>query len=238
MNKFDFLYDKSIICLNCEHTFVTKKVRQGTQAVASRDADFCTYYKEQAGNPVLYTVCVCPRCGFSFTEQFSSPLSAQARKHVQVKITAKWTAKEFGSVRSLRTAIAAYKLAIYASQLTDQPYSVKAGLCLRLGWLYRYLKDNAEELRFLRLAVEQYEQSYVHSDYRVGDKEMSEVRLLYLIGELNRRIGEFDQAIRYFSKAISLKGQTIETGIIQMAHEQWSLARETYAQQQKQRVGS
>jgi tetratricopeptide (TPR) repeat protein len=100
--------------------------------------------------------------------------------------------------------------------------------------LYRFTGNAAEERRFLNLAVEEYERSYIHSDFIKADKEMSEARILYLIGELMRRVERYDQAIRYFSKAVALKDRTIETGIIRMAHDQWSLAREEYRQKQQQ----
>ncbi|UFJ43324.1 DUF2225 domain-containing protein [Brevibacillus humidisoli] len=234
----DLLYDKTVTCLYCDHTFPTKKVRQGMQAAISRDTDFCTYYKEQQCNPILYTVSVCPQCGFSFTEHFSTTLTPQARELVKQQIAAKWQKKQFGSLRSIKTATAAYKLALHAAVLTDQPHSIKAGLCLRLSWLYRFLQDEAEEQRFIQFAAEEYERSYEHSDYVVGDKEMSEVRMLYLIGELKRRIGSLDDAVRYFSKVVQMKGETIETGIVHMAQEQWSLARQAHSEQRKQHATS
>jgi uncharacterized protein len=113
-------------------------------------------------------------------------------------------------------------------------HSVKAGLYLRLAWLYRFEGD-ADEQRFLQRAVDEYEQSYIHSDYAQGDKDMSEVRVLYLIGELMRRVGQYDKAIRYFSKVLEFRNRTIETGILQMAQDQWAQAREEYKQQQQQK---
>lgn len=50
---------------------------------------------------------------------------------------------------------------------------------------------------------------------------MSEVRLLYLIGELYRRLGKEKQAIIYFSRVIARKKETIEKGIVNMAYDRW-----------------
>lgn len=228
----DSYYDKGCKCLYCGHAFTSKKMRSGSQAIVKRDADFCTYYKNQNLNPILYTVFVCPACGFAFTEQFAPSMPPYVKKRIKTELADKWTPKDFGTVRTMAEAIAAYKLAIYSATLKEEAHSVLGGLYLRLAWLYRFGGEPQEELRFLNMAVKEYEQSYVHSDYVKGDKEMSEVRVLYLIGELMRRVGRYDQSILYFSKVIELKKTTIETGIISMAHDQWSLARQEYKKKQ------
>lgn len=227
------LYDKKFKCPYCENSFASKRVRSGSLSMTKRDSDFCTYFKEQSINPILYTVNVCPSCGFAFTELFTERLNPAQKRLVGERIAAKWTPKELGGIRSLSMAAAAYKLAIYAAELTDQVHSVKAGLYLRLAWLYRFTENASEEKRFLQIAVNEYEQSYIHSDYTRGDKEMSEVRVLYLIGELMRRIEQYDKAIQYFSRTLEFRNRTVETGILQMAQDQWAQAREDYKEQQK-----
>ncbi|USG64277.1 DUF2225 domain-containing protein [Brevibacillus ruminantium] len=228
------LYDKNLSCPHCQAAFSSKRVRSGSLSMLKRDSDFCTYFKEQALNPILYTVNVCPSCGFAFTDLFDERLAPGQKKLVSELISAKWTPKELGGIRSLPAAVAAYKLAIYAAELTDQVHSVKAGLYLRLAWLYRFTANAAEERRFLQIAVHEYEQSYIHSDYTRGEKEMSEVRILYLIGDLMRRIEQYDKAIQYFSHALEFRNRTIETGILQMAQDQWAQAREEYKEKKKQ----
>jgi len=193
-----------------------------------RDADFCTYYKEQLFNPILYTVNVCPACGYAFTDLFAEKLPPAVKRMVTDRIASKWTPKDFGHIRSMSDSIACYKLAIYAAEITGEAHSVKAGLYLRLAWLHRFRNEALEEQRFLNMAVHEYEQSYVHGDYQKGDKDMTDVRMLYLIGELMRRVGRFDQAVIYFSKVQEYRGRTMETGILQMARDQWALAREEY----------
>lgn len=237
MERLSALFDKTCTCRHCQLTFTTKRIRGGSQAIIKRDADFCTYYKEQSLNPVLYTVNVCPACGFAFTDQFADKLLPSVKRLIQEQIASKWTPKDFGYVRSLTDAIACYKLAIYAGELTGEAHSVKAGLYLRLAWLYRFHNNETEEKRFLNMAVHEYEQSYVFSDYIKGDKEMSEVRILYLIGELMRRVERYDQAVSYFSKVLEFRNRTIESGILAMARDQWSLAREEYKQKKQEKTG-
>ncbi|MGD8188686.1 DUF2225 domain-containing protein [Brevibacillus ginsengisoli] len=232
MIHLDYLYDKNCECQFCHATFTSKKVRRNSQSTVKRDSDFCTYYKQTLSNPILYTVQVCPSCGYAFTDQFLPVFSQLTSKRIKENIHDKWTAKEFGHPRNMIEAIACYKLAIYTAELKQEAHSVKAGLYLRLAWLYRFQERHDEELRFMRIAAKEYEESFIHSDYVKGEKEMTETRILYLIGELNRRIGEFDTAVRYFGKCVDTKNRTIEQGTIQMAREQWQLSREEYKQQQ------
>ncbi|WP_342406054.1 DUF2225 domain-containing protein [Brevibacillus sp. FSL K6-2834] len=235
IDQVSALYDKKIACLHCQSTFTSKRVRSGSLSMLKRDSDFCTYFKEQSLNPILYRVNVCPSCGLAFSDQFKQHLTPSQKKLVGELISAKWTPKEFGGIRSLEAALAAYKLAIYAAELTDQVHSVKAGLYLRLAWLCRFQENQAEEKRFLHIAANEYEQSFIHSDYTQGEKEMSEVRVLYLIGELKRRVEQYDEAIQYFSRTLEYRNRTIETGILSMAQDQWAQAREDYkAKKQKQ----
>lgn len=229
----DYLYDKNYECPFCQHPFTSKKVRRNSQSTLKRDSDFCTYYKQPLSNPILYTVQICPACGYAFTDQFLHVFSPQISKRIKEQIHDKWTTKEFGHPRSMMEAIACYKLAIYTAELKQEAHSVKAGLYLRLAWLYRFLQRHDEEMRFMRIAAKEYEESYIHTDYVKGEKEMTETRILYLIGELNRRIGEFNLAVRYFGKCVETKDRTLEQGTIQMAREQWQLAREEYKLQQE-----
>ncbi len=238
IDKVSALYDKSCTCRHCQKSFTTKRVKSGSLTIAHRDHDFYTRFKEQSLNPILYTVNVCPACGFAFTDQFKEKLAPWEKQIVDEQISTKWTPKDFGSIRQAPEAIVTYKLAIYAAEMTDQPHSVKAGLYLRLAWLYRSLERFAEEFRFIGMAVDEYELSYIHSDYARADKDMSEVRLLYLIGELYRRLQKFDLAINYFGKALAFRNTTIESGIIRMAQDQWQLAREEYKEKQnEQKIG-
>ena len=56
--------------------------------------------------------------------------------------------------------------------------------------------------------------------------QISEVRLLYLLGELARRTDREETAIHYFSKVIESRKKTVETKLIEMAQDQWKKIKE------------
>src|SRR5690606_23174879 len=120
-----------------------------------------------------------------------------------------------------------YKLGILSATLKKEKHVVIAGLCLRLAWLFRMKNDEQEEKRFLSEALNQYKKSYERADYIATP--MTDIRILYMIGELSRRVGNIDEAIRYFSLVIQHKDKESEQKIVEMAREQWYLIRNSEA---------
>jgi len=78
---------------------------------------------------------------------------------------------------------------------------------------------NEQENRFLKLAIHEYSESFSTEDYK-GSK-VSEVRILYLLGELSRRVGNVDQAVKYLSMVIEKQRNTTESKLIEMAKNCW-----------------
>ncbi|WCN38464.1 DUF2225 domain-containing protein [Aneurinibacillus uraniidurans] len=223
-NHDTILYDKKFECAHCGHSFASKKTRLRKSHPFQRDSDFCEHYENQTHNPILYHVIVCPQCGYSFNDQFRKSVLPQIEEKIEERITKHWTAKDYTGIRTIPEAIAAYKLAIFTADVRKEPHCVIAGLCLRLAWLYRYLKNESKELRFLNLALAEYEDSYTQGDYaRAG---MSELKLIYLIGELYRRTGDPGKALRYFSRVVEHPLRSNEPQTVNLAREQWQNMRE------------
>lgn len=53
----------------------------------------------------------------------------------------------------------------------------------------------------------------------------NDARLMYLIGELNRRIGEYSVAVMWFSRLINDQ-KIMDAAMIRAAREQWVILRE------------
>lgn len=64
----------------------------------------------------------------------------------------------------------------------------------------------------------------MNSDFT--DTHLTEVKLLYIISELSRRLILREQATRYFSRVIEMQRETIEKGIVAMAKDSWAEMRE------------
>ena len=224
MISLESFYEKKMTCINCAKPFNTLRVRSRFSIPYQIDSDFCPHYRTGNYNPHFYFVNVCPECGFAFSEEFSDQFPKGTMEIIRVQITGHWTKRNFGEVRDLQQALESYKLAILAGSLKKENHAILAGLCLRLAWLYRS-EDNAEqEKRFMGIALNAYEESYVLSDF--AGTSMSELRVLFMIGELSRRLGQYQKAVSYFSKVIQHKEAENEHKIVNMAREQWRVTME------------
>jgi uncharacterized protein (DUF2225 family) len=217
-------YQKEIECLNCKEKFKTTKLRSKFVKVEKQESDFHTVYINNEANPLYYNVFVCEHCGFSFTEEFTKYFAPGVKEEIKQKISANWTPHSFGDIRSIEDAISAYKLAYLSGTIKKEKAVITSGLALRTAWLYRIIENQEQEIRFLTIARNLYSDSYSNEDY--AGTQMSELRIIYMIAELSRRIGDREQATRFFSKAIEKQSSSTEPKLIEMAKDQWQLMRE------------
>lgn len=212
------LFQVKVDCTNCETSFKTSRVRPSFKKSTRSDTDFCIHYKDI--NPDYYVVRVCPFCGFASTENFSAQMTAAQKKLFHEKLGQNWTSRDYGSERSWDDALQTYKLALLCAQLKNEKDRVIAGILHHIAWLYRYEGEWEQEKRFLEFALEAYT--------RVFETEADEVnnaKLMYLIGELHRRLGSFNQAVRWFARVVNDR-RIMDAGMIRACREQWTRTRE------------
>jgi uncharacterized protein len=212
------LYSIKVKCCYCDREFETSRVRPSLKKAIRRDTDFCSYYK--AENPDFYVVRVCPSCGFASTENSADKLSDAQRAAFKERIGNRWNPRQFDGHRSWETALETYKLALLCAQSINDKDRILASLLHHIAWLYRYRGDTEQEQRFLKFSLESYINVYERDG--VGGND---ARLLYLIGELNRRTGNFSDAVKWFSRLINDQ-RIMDAAMIRAAREQWSLLRE------------
>lgn len=213
------LYDKSMECLLCKQKSTTKKVRSRFVKVAKYDTDFHPIYADSTVNTLYYNIFVCPHCGFSYSEDFSRYFPPTTMETIMEKVSSQWVPHHFSKERSIKDAINTYKLASYCGALKKEKHIILAGICLRIAWLYRINQTKEQEERFLRFALKEYEASYSTGDF--SGTQVSEARLLYLAGDISRRIGNEKAAIKYFSLVFERQKNAREASIIQMARDRY-----------------
>ncbi|WP_071460563.1 DUF2225 domain-containing protein [Bacillus massilinigeriensis] len=219
MTEIKPLYDKQCTCLLCNKAFTTKKLRTRFVRQVNMDTDFCPEYRDPQNNPALYHVHVCPYCGFSFTEESSPFFPPGTKDELKDKVCSHWKPHDYSGERNVLQGVQTLKLGAYCAVLKKEKHVLIAGLYLRTAWLYRHNIQLEEERRFLHLAAQEYSRSYSEGDF-IGSN-VSEYRLLYLIGELSHRLGQHEESVRYFSKVIEKQRQSTEPNVIRMAKERW-----------------
>lgn len=212
------LYQIKIVCPQCEEEFKTSRVRPSFKKAAATDTDFNIRYKEI--NPDYYVVRVCPKCGFATSENFSDSLTSAHKSEFRNRLGDNWTQHDYGGKRSWADALQTYKLALLCAQIKQEKDRVVAGLLHHIAWLYREKQDEEQERRFLEFALDAYVKVY-----ELEGIEVNNARLMYLMGELNRRLSRYHDAVRWFSRVINDK-KIMDSAMIRASREQWAQTRE------------
>jgi len=219
----DSLYSKKVACPICGKQFSSMKAKISSCKVEKRDEDFCTHYENL--NPIYYDIFVCPFCAFAASETSFSDISEGEIKLIKDAFSGRIVGRSFCTERSLKDAIGTCKLAINTAEIRKAKPSVLAGLCLKLAWLYRFAADKQEDI-FLSYALNNYLEAFSTEEFPIGN--LNEISVMYLIGELSRRLGKFSDAIAWFGKAVSNPERAENPKIEKLTREQWALAKEQY----------
>lgn len=216
-----FFFEQDTQCPNCNQQIKTRKVKSSKCIVQHRETDFNLIYQDI--NPTWYAVWVCPQCHYAaLTDNFASPLLPHEKPRVAKGLELlKRPEPDFLGERGPTEGLRSYELAIQTAQLKHAAPEIFAGLFLRAAWLCRELKQTELEQTYLKEALRYYVETY-----QAGHNADSYLRQMYLIGELHRRLGMYNQAVQWFSRLVSLPEVKEEPLINRLAREQWILAKE------------
>ena len=95
--------------------------------------------------------------------------------------------------------------------------------CLKISWLYRELGDIKNEQIFREQALIGFKDAYLNEQLPIYN--MDDFTIMYLIGELNRRSGNYNEALRYLGDVIT--SQSADRKIKDLAIDQRDLIKET-----------
>jgi uncharacterized protein len=218
-----YLYDKNITCPICDNKFTSKKAKSKYVKVKSRDSDFRAEY--EFVNPTFYGVDVCPACGHARFESDFQDVNEAAKKNIQDKISAKWKNKNLCGERSINDAAEAHKLALLNYNVTHYKISTIAKVCLRLSWFYHGLESDLGD-RFAQHALSSYEKAYTQENLDENPKE--ELSILYLLGELSRRFGQYKKAMDWFSLGLRSPVINDEKFLAESLKEQMQVAKKEF----------
>lgn len=213
------LFQAKITCVCCDSQYLSSRVRPSFKKAIRTDTDFCMWYKEEV-NPEYYVVRVCPMCGFSSTENAMQRLSERQKSFYYNKLGNSWVPRDYGGERTWEQAMESYKLALLCAQAVGEKDRVIAGLLHHIAWLYRYKDNKEQELRFLRFALEAYIKVY-----ETEGESLNSARLMFLLGELHKRVDEPYEAVKWFARVVNDKRIT-DAGMIRASREQWQNLRE------------
>ncbi|EDS78562.1 conserved hypothetical protein [Clostridium botulinum C str. Eklund] len=211
------LYDKKISCPICDNEFTVKALKTSSYKMKSRDSDFFIRY--ELINPYFYDVWLCNTCGYAAMKSDFVKIRSYQKDDILNNITSKWKGREYPVPYNIDIAIERYKLSLLNYFYMDARDSQKAMNCLKLSWMYRLKDDNENEQLYLREALEGFKEAYFNEDFPIFG--MKRFTVMYLIGELNRRIKNDKDALLWFGNVIT--SQAADRKVKDLARDQRDL---------------
>lgn len=220
------LFDRTYTCPVCGNKFTSKQVKTSAIRTKSRGKDFhATFYGE---NPTHYGVVCCPKCGFAkFEKDFKAPLKASEKDKLIEVVASNWVQQDFTGERTVASAIQVHKIALVTYKVVGEKNSVLGKLYLRLAWFNREIQNSDEEIKYITQALQEFISAYeVERNDEMPEKE---IEIIYLIGELNRQLKNYKEAIRWFDMTVRHEFIYKNRLLKQYAKDQWALAAEEHS---------
>jgi hypothetical protein len=215
------IWKKKVRCPLCDSEFYAYNVRSEAIKVKSRDTDFMVIY--DGINPNWYLVWVCPKCYYSaFKADFHTLSDREKTTLAKLSDVRMSIAKieDFSGERTANLANLSYELAVHCYQHRRGCDEKIANAYLREGWIARELGEWDHERECLKNAALYYKRAF-ETAY---DLQMGRTEIMYLIGELERRLENYQIALKYFAKVFDDK--KAKSNIANLARDQYHLAKD------------
>ena len=214
------MYLKEYKCPICDHNFKTVRLKSNASALDKKDEDFCPYYKGL--NPLHYEIIVCIECAYAASEAAFSDLVEYEQNALRNAFKTRKVERDYCGIREWNDAIDSYKLALLTATAKKSKPNVIAGICLKIAWLYRE-KNDKREMEFLTFSFENYRKTYEEENPPYAN--LSEMMLMYLLGELARRLDLIEDSAYWLGKAIRSTERKDFPRIEEMARDQFATVR-------------
>lgn len=199
-----YLFDKDTECPVCEKKFPVRMMRSSKLRLDRVDNDMRQRFEEF--DPLWYSVWVCPHClyaNFNFEfKQVSDALKPKIIEHgktLQGKVNL-----NFSTPRKIDEVFLTYYMALQTLQQSAKPEPGKfAKVWLRLSWLYSDAGDEEMYNYTTHEAYVNFKDSYFNT--RRDSSVEQDQRLNLLLGELSLRVGEKQEAMKFYRDAIVRK---------------------------------
>lgn len=216
VKEADILFEKSYTCPVCDAEFKAKTVRTGKVKLMSADTDLRPKY--QLVDAIKYDAIVCPSCGYAALNRFFTYMTNGQAKLIRENITSNFRGiDDKNDIYTYEDAIARHKLALLNAVVKKGKTSERAYICLKLAWLYRGMAEDLpketenydkkiaalknEEDDMIGKAYEGFKDAFAKEQFPMCG--MDESTATYLVADLARRSGNFDDANLWLSKVLT-----------------------------------
>lgn len=193
-----YLYDKTVTCPICGNVFKAKAVKKSSYRILKQHSDF--FYEYKNINPYFYDVWLCNICGYAAMKTDFNKIRESQKQLVIDNISMKWHEKNYPEVYNVNIAIERFKISLLNYMAIDAKSSSKAMNCLKIAWMYRILGNSKLENSYIKNSIEEFDKAYFNEIFPIYG--MSKFVMMYLIGELNRLVGNDKDALLWFGRVI------------------------------------
>jgi uncharacterized protein (DUF2225 family) len=204
----EHLWNKQIKCPLCGHEFETTRLRTSSIKIKEKETDFGMVYQEDCA--YFYAVTACPHCTFAArNEEFESLMPEYEPKLMELCRKLSLSSHEREDIYALGPATAEQAVKRHEQAVAFWKHRAHpdlgelAGLWMHLAWIHRLAGDKQRERLAMEEAAKAYAE-YYEKGHRLPEK-LGEPGILYLIGELYRRLGRFKEGRRYYERALASK---------------------------------
>ncbi len=215
-DKMELIWSKKVVCPICHKHFEVYNVHLNKISLSHLEKDLYPVYNKI--NPLYYGLYTCPQCKYTaFPDDFEK--FRDLKKDYQDKITA--TLSKYGNVeiniskdRDLDDAIKMHSIGYLVYDSYTKDILVLAELALKLGWLNRIKGDKKKEVYFKLKTIEYLQEAF---DKGKSNPKFSEMKMMYLIGEINYEFKKYDKAKQWLGRLIEYSFRNGRSPLIQMA---------------------
>lgn len=183
-------------CPVCEHIFPT--LHPGTYVTVGRETDLCPKFPGRVSDGSLLlqsAVTMCPACSFASASDFSElDLSFDERYELEELL------REDGLLKVFRSSPPPW-LAFHAAEICGRELGAThrelGDLCLRASWVCRKEREQPFESTFQLRAIRHFLRALEDEDLYGRELALT----AYLVGELNRRLGNHREALNWYVNA-------------------------------------
>ena len=217
------LWLKDVKCPACDFAFKTPRVKPSALKVKSSEPDFHKIYEDV--NPLLYAVTACPNCNYAArNDDFEDKTLEYHPEILKLSAAIRESKKNivFPQVKEIDpdAAVKKHLLAVtFAKQHKPEDPLTIAGLNMHIAWIYREQGNNEKDREYLKAALEYYVKTFekgTHIPEKIGVPG-----IMYLAGELNRVLGNYNEAVLWFSRTVKSDQISNFPNIEHLARDAW-----------------
>jgi uncharacterized protein len=190
-----------------ETKFLAVAVKSSAFNVRGRETDFGPIY--EGFNPLYYDIVITPS-GFAAEEQVlkrSAKLLFKDREGLVQQLQCMRDDTNWQQPRTLERACLSFDRAFVCVDYIKMPRSEYASMAMKASWVCRELMEGGDEeakakyREYRGYALEKYLDAYENED--LSTLKLGYPGVAYLIGELMRERGQFDDGMRWLSRVVT-----------------------------------